>query len=154
MNKEELELLMNEALKEASLAFNLNEIPVGCIIIDNKSKKIIGRGHNTRENDLDILGHAEINAIKDAIKNTNSKILSNTTLIVNLEPCLMCLGAIKEAHINNLVVSLRNDKYSLNERRLRDDFYFENKINFIYGIRENESKELIKESLKKIRKNV
>ena len=153
MNKEELELLMDEALKEAYKAYKINEIPVGCIII-NEKKEIIGRGHNTRENTLDILGHAEINAIKDAIKNTNSKILNNTTIIVNLEPCLMCLGAIKEAHIKNIVIANKNDKYSLNERRLRDDFYFENKINFIYGIKENESKTLINKSLKEIRKKI
>lgn len=153
MNKEELELLMDEALKEAYKAYKINEIPVGCIII-NEKKEIIGRGYNTRENTLDILGHAEINAIKDAIKNTNSKILNNTTIIVNLEPCLMCLGAIKEAHINNIVIANKNDKYSLNERRLRDDFYFENKINFIYGIKENESKGLINKSLKEIRKKI
>ena len=153
MNKEELELLMDEALKEAYKAYKINEIPVGCIII-NEKKEIIGRGYNTRENTLDILGHAEINAIKDAIKNTNSKILNNTTIIVNLEPCLMCLGAIKEAHINNIVIANKNDKYSPNERRLRDDFYFENKINFIYGIKENESKALINKSLKEIRKKI
>ena len=63
----------------------------------------------------------------------------------------MCLGAIKEAHINTIVIGLKNDKYSLIERQMRDDFYFENKINFIYGIKEKESKILIENAMKKIR---
>ena len=141
---------MDLALKEANIAYFNNEIPIGAIILD-KNLNIIGKGYNTRERDKDILGHAEINAIKDAIKNTNSKILNDSIIFINLEPCLMCLGAIKEAHINTIVIGLKNDKYSLIERQMRDDFYFENKINFIYGIKEKESKILIENAMKKIR---
>ena len=150
MEKEKLEYFMDLALKEANIAYFNNEIPVGAIILD-KNLNIIGKGYNTREKDKDILGHAEINAIKDAIKNTNSKILNDSIIFINLEPCLMCLGAIKEAHINTIVIGLKNDKYSLIERQMRDDFYFENKINFIYGIKEKESKILIEKAMKKIR---
>ncbi len=150
MEKEKLEYFMNLALKQAEIAYFNNEIPIGAIIVD-KNLNIIGKGYNTREKDKDILGHAEINAIKDAIKNLNSKILTDCTIFVNLEPCLMCIGAIKEAHINNIIVALKNDKYSLIERQMRDDFYFENKINFIYGIKEKESKILIENAMKKIR---
>lgn len=150
MEKEKLEYFMDLALKEANIAYFNDEIPVGAIILD-KNLNIIGKGYNTREKDKDILGHAEINAIKDAIKNTNSKILNDSIIFINLEPCLMCLGAIKEAHINTIVVGLKNDKYSLIERQMRDDFYFENKINFIYGIKEKESKILIENAMKKIR---
>lgn len=150
MEKEKLEYFMDLALKEANIAYFNNEIPVGAIILD-KNLNIIGKGYNTRERDKDILGHAEINAIKDAIKNTNSKILNDSIIFINLEPCLMCLGAIKEAHINTIVIGLKNDKYSLIERQMRDDFYFENKINFIYGIKEKESKILIENAMKKIR---
>ena len=151
MEKEKLEYFMDLALKEANIAYFNNEIPVGAIILD-KNLNIIGKGYNTRERDKDILGHAEINAIKDAIKNTNSKILNDSIIFINLEPCLMCLGAIKEVHINTIVIGLKNDKYSLIERQMRDDFYFENKINFIYGIKEKESKILIENAMKKIRK--
>lgn len=150
MEKEKLEYFMDLALKEANIAYFNDEIPVGAIILD-KNLNIIGKGYNTREKDKDILGHAEINAIKDAIKNTNSKILNDSIIFINLEPCLMCLGAIKEAHINTIVIGLKNDKYSLIERQMRDDFYFENKINFIYGIKEKESKILIENAMKKIR---
>ena len=150
MEKEKLEYFMDLALKEANIAYFNNEIPVGAIILD-KNLNIIGKGYNTREKNKDILGHAEINAIKDAIKNTNSKILNDSIIFINLEPCLMCLGAIKEAHINTIVIGLKNDKYSLIERQMRDDFYFENKINFIYGIKEKESKILIENAMKKIR---
>ena len=150
MEKEKLEYFMDLALKEANIAYFNDEIPVGAIILD-KNLNIIGKGYNTRERDKDILGHAEINAIKDAIKSTNSKILNDSIIFINLEPCLMCLGAIKEAHINTIVIGLKNDKYSLIERQMRDDFYFENKINFIYGIKEKESKILIENAMKKIR---
>ncbi len=95
------ELLMQEALKEARLAFDAGEIPVGAVVV--KDGKIVGRGRNTRETDADISGHAEINALKDAGKNLGTWDLAGCAIYVTLEPCPMCTGAIMQARIRTIV---------------------------------------------------
>ncbi len=95
------EALMQEALKEARRAFDLGEIPVGAVVV--KEGAVIGRGHNTREGENDIAGHAEINALKDAAKTLGNWDLSGCSIYVTLEPCPMCTGAIMQARIRSIV---------------------------------------------------
>ena len=92
---------MKEAIAEARIAFDMGEIPVGAVVV--KDNEIIGRGHNTREKDSDISGHAEINALKDASKHLDSWDLSGCTIYVTLEPCAMCAGAILQSRLRTLV---------------------------------------------------
>jgi tRNA(adenine34) deaminase len=94
------EIYMNEALKEAEAAFKEGEVPVGAVIV--YEDKIIGRGHNRREERKDISSHAEIEAIKMAEKNLGRWVLEGCTMYVTLEPCLMCAGAIAQARISRL----------------------------------------------------
>lgn len=91
---------MMEALKEAELAYEEGEIPVGAVVVRNG--KIISRGHNGRERDLDIASHAEINALKAAAKTLGRWDLHDCSLYVTLEPCLMCAGAILQSRIRFL----------------------------------------------------
>jgi len=101
MYKVQIEKYMNEALKEAKLSLSISEIPVGAIVVD-KNGNIIGKGHNTREGALLIHGHAEINAINEAIKSMNSLKLPGCSLFVTLEPCSMCAGAILASGISEV----------------------------------------------------
>ena len=151
MRLEDINTFMKEALKEAEIASFNNEIPVGAVIVDLKTNKIISKSHNSREKDNNILGHAEINAINDSINKLNTKNLNNCAIFVTLEPCMMCLGAINEAHIKHIYVSLLNDKISPNERRLLSEFLFRNDISIQFSILENESKELLQLFMKKMR---
>ncbi len=91
---------MLEALKEAQLAYDAGEVPVGAVVVRNG--EIIGRGHNEREKNLDISSHAEINALKEASKTLGRWDLSDCSLYVTLEPCLMCAGAILQSKIRFL----------------------------------------------------
>ena len=99
MNKYETYML--EALKEAELAAQEDEVPIGCVIV--KNNQIIARAHNQRENNNDPLGHAETLAIKKASEALNDWQLVDTELYVTIEPCLMCAGAIIQSRISKVV---------------------------------------------------
>lgn len=92
---------MAEALAEAVKAAEAGEIPVGAVVV--KDGRIIARGHNTREGNRDITGHAEINAIREAERFLGDWRLSGCDLFVTMEPCPMCMGAILAARISRLV---------------------------------------------------
>ena len=94
-------LFMGEALKEAEKALKKGEVPIGAVLVVDG--KVVGRGHNERETKHDPSAHAELIAIRKASKRLESWRLTNGTLYVTLEPCLMCMGAIVLARIERLV---------------------------------------------------
>jgi tRNA(adenine34) deaminase len=94
--------LMGLALAEAALALAHDDVPVGALVVD-ASGTVIGRGHNRREVDADPLGHAELAALRDAATHVGSWRLDGCTLVVTLEPCTMCAGALVQARIATLV---------------------------------------------------
>jgi tRNA(adenine34) deaminase len=99
---------MKEALKEAQLAFDKGEVPIGAVIV--YEDQIIARAHNLRETTQNALTHAESMAIQDACKEIGSWRLENTTLYVTLEPCPMCAGAILQSRIPRVVYGARDIK--------------------------------------------
>lgn len=101
-------VFMDEALRLAKEAYEIGEVPIGCVIVQDG--KIVGRGKNTRETEKTALGHAEIQAISDACKNLGGWRLWNCTLYVTLEPCPMCAGAIINARIPRVVFGARDEK--------------------------------------------
>lgn len=108
-SQEEKEYFMQEALKEAQIALENDEIPIGCVIV--KDGQIIGRGHNAREELQRAVMHAEIMAIEEANQHENSWRLLDTTLFVTIEPCVMCSGAIGLARIPHVVYGAPNQKF-------------------------------------------
>lgn len=99
---------MNEAYKEAKLAYKNDEVPVGCVIVRND--KVIARAHNLKEKKKDPTSHAEIECIKKACRKLNKKYLEDSEMYVTLEPCLMCVGAIKEARLKKIYVGAKDLK--------------------------------------------
>lgn len=95
----EIKQFMEIALEEAKLSLP-GDIPVGCIIVHKGA--IIGRGHNTREQDRNIFGHAEMNAIYEAQKYLGDWRLDSCEMYVTLEPCAMCSGAIRHSRIKKV----------------------------------------------------
>jgi tRNA(adenine34) deaminase len=93
---------MQEALAEAHLALEHDDVPVGAIVVD-PSGRVIGRGHNRREIDGDPTAHAEIVAIRAAAAELGTWRLDGSVLYVTLEPCTMCAGALVQARIGTLV---------------------------------------------------
>jgi tRNA(adenine34) deaminase len=102
------EYFMNEALKEAQKAFELDEIPVGAVIV--AEQRIIARAHNQTETLSDVTAHAEMLAITAAANNLGAKYLDQCTLYVTLEPCIMCASASAWAQIDRIVYGASDPK--------------------------------------------
>ena len=100
---------MDEAIAIARKATSTGDVPVGAIII-NADGVIIGRGSNEREANSDPTAHAEIVAIRSATNRLQNSRLDGATLIVTLEPCAMCAGAIAQARISNLIFGAWDQK--------------------------------------------
>ena len=109
--QEEKEYFMQEALQEAQIALGNDEIPIGCVLV--KEGKIIGRGHNAREELQRAIMHAEIMAIEAANSYEKSWRLLETTLFVTIEPCVMCSGAIGLARIPQVIYGAPNQKFGV-----------------------------------------
>ena len=101
--------LMQQALLLAKEAANHGDVPVGAIIVDEKGA-VIGRGKNERVKNNDPLAHAEMVAIKSAAKNLSNWRFDQLTLVVTLEPCAMCAGAITQSRFKRLVFGSFNQK--------------------------------------------
>lgn len=95
------EYFMKKALDEAKKAFEAGEVPIGCVIISNN--RIIARSHNMTEKLIDVTAHAEIQAITAAANTLGGKYLSDCTIYVTVEPCLMCAGALAWSQISRIV---------------------------------------------------
>ena len=142
-----MEKYINEALKEANKAFKKGEVPIGCVIV--KDDKIISRGYNKKESSNFATAHAEIIAINKACKKLNNWRLSDCTLYVTVEPCLMCCGAIIQSRIKKVVYGTPNEYYGAVESlgNTLNNYDIEVKK----GILQNECSCIIQEFFKKRR---
>lgn len=100
---------MREALDEARRAMEHDDVPVGAVVL-SRSGAIVGRGHNRREVDADPTAHAEILALRQAAAAAHTWHLEGHTLVVTLEPCAMCAGAVLAARIPRLVIGAWDPK--------------------------------------------
>ncbi|MBA3719044.1 MAG: tRNA adenosine(34) deaminase TadA [Actinomycetota bacterium] len=100
---------MGEALEFARAALDSDDVPVGAVVVDPDGA-VIGRGHNVRERDADPAGHAELVALRKAAGVRGSWRLDGCTLVVTLEPCTMCAGALVQARISRLVFGAYDPK--------------------------------------------
>ena len=99
---------MHKALDEARVAFDMDEIPVGAVVVCQN--RIIAGAHNLTERLCDVTAHAEMQAITAAANSLGGKYLTDCTLYVTLEPCVMCAGAIGWAQIGRVVFGAADDK--------------------------------------------
>ena len=143
---------MFTALKEAELAYEEDEVPIGAVAVHNN--KIIGKGYNQVEKLKDSTAHAEILALTAASNHLKDKVLSECDLYVTVEPCLMCIGAITLAKIRNLYFSIYEPKTGAcgSIYNIPDENKFNHKVNVFAGIYESESKFLMQNFFQKKRK--
>lgn len=102
------DFFLKAAVKQAKKAGQINEVPIGCIIVFED--EIIARGYNRRNIDKSTLSHAEIIAINKACKKLDDWRLENCTMYITLEPCPMCAGAIVQSRIKRVVIGAMNPK--------------------------------------------
>ncbi len=138
------EKYMKQALKEAQKAYQLGEVPIGCVIV--REGRIIGRGYNRRNTDKNTLSHAEITAINKASKKVGDWRLEDCTIYITLEPCQMCSGAIVQARIQRCVVGCMNPKAGcagsiLNILNMKE---FNHQVPFEKGVLEEECTAILK----------
>jgi tRNA(Arg) A34 adenosine deaminase TadA len=116
------EKIVNELYKLTKKAYNLNEIPVGAVVI--KDDIIIGKGYNNRQSKHNVCGHAEINAIIQAEKYLNDWRLNDCIIISTLKPCDMCLSAIQAARITNIYYIFEQKSTDKSPKMLSEKIYF------------------------------
>ena len=99
---------MKEAIKQAKKAYQIKEVPIGCVIV--YQDKIIARGYNKRNTSKNPLAHAELLAIRKASKVMGDWRLEDCTMYITLEPCQMCAGAIVQSRMKRVVIGSMNPK--------------------------------------------
>ena len=143
---------MNEAIKEAKFAFDNNEVPVGGILVNNKTNEIIERSYNKVNEEKNAIYHCELDLIINSCKKLSRKYLNDTVMFVTLEPCIMCAAAISEVHIEKLYFGAYDEKNGGIEKY---KFAFKREHAFktdIYGgIMENDCRNLLENFFKKLR---
>ena len=142
---------MDEAFALAEEAAADGEIPIGAVVVD-RAGTIIGRGRNRRESG-DPLGHAEIYAISEAAKAIGDWRLEGTTMVVTLEPCAMCAGALVNARIDRLIFAAFDPKAGFcgSLGNLVQDPRLNHRLEVISGVGEERSRELLQRFFQSLR---
>ena len=148
-----INFFMNKALEQAYKAFLVNEVPVGAILVDNYTNKIINYAHNLVESNQNPTAHAEMLLISKANNNQNKKkFLYDTSIFVTLEPCAMCAAAISEMRIKRIYFGAYDEKKGGLEsitNIFRAKHYH---VPEVYGgINESECADILKKFFKKVR---
>ena len=128
------EQFMRQALVQAQRAFDVDEVPVGAVVVMHG--KIIAKAHNQVQLLKDVTAHAEILAITSACENLQMKYLPEATLYVTVEPCLMCAGALYWNKIGHIVFGASDEKNSY--RRVTEKNPFHPATTIVGGILQEE----------------
>lgn len=136
---------MKMALQEALAANEMDEVPIGCVVVMND--RVIARGHNLTEQLNDVTAHAEMQAITSTANFLGGKYLIDCTMYVTMEPCVMCAGALAWAQISKLVIGARDEKRGFINKNIQ----IHPKTEIITGVLEQECSKLVKDFFKEKR---
>ncbi len=146
------EKYMNMALEQAHKAYDMGEVPIGCVIVYND--EVIGRGANMRVTKGNVLAHAEIIAIDEACSFMGDWRLEDCTLFVTVEPCPMCAGAILQARVKEVVFGARNPKAGCagSIYNILQDSRFNHFVEIKEGVMQEQCSDIMKDFFKRFRK--
>ena len=142
---------MQEAYRLAVKSYDCDEVPVGCVIV--KDNQIIGKGHNEVEKLTDSTAHAEMIAITSASNHNNDWRLTNTSIYVTKEPCIMCYGAILNSRIENLYYGVEDSKLGFRVNIVSISSLNIHLKNIQSGVLEQKCKSILKDFFINKRKN-
>ena len=135
---------MDLAIAEARLGEKIHEVPIGAVLLD-ASGAVLASGFNQPISANDPTAHAEIVVLREAARKLANYRLSETTLVVTIEPCLMCAGALVNARVGRVVYGAREPKWGAMESLLRlETIGLNHRIEVISGVREKECGELMR----------
>lgn len=150
---EQYESWMREALSEARVAMHLGEVPVGAIVVCHE--RVVGRGHNRRRLDQDPLAHAEVVALRQAAETLGSWRLDDATLVVTLEPCVMCAGALVQSRVRQVVYGAPDPKAGAARSlyQVLDDPRMYHRASVVAGVLQDECAALLREFFRSARRS-
>ncbi len=145
------EKFMREAIKQAKKAYALDEVPIGCVIVQDG--KIIARGYNRRNTDKNTLSHAELIAIRKAAKKTGDWRLEGCTMYITREPCQMCAGAMVQARLTEAVIGSMNPKAGCagSVLNILEMPQFNHQVQVTRGVLETECSEMLSRFFRELR---
>ena len=137
------EFFMQEAYQQALLAYNKGEVPIGAVLV--KDGEIISKAYNHTITTIDPTAHAEMLVIKSGALYVDNHRLNNTVLYVTLEPCIMCLGAIVQARVSELVYACEDSRVGcLSRKKYHLNKDINHNLKVTSGIMNNQCKMLLK----------
>jgi tRNA(adenine34) deaminase len=142
------EYFMMQALKEAKQAFEEDEIPIGAVVILNE--RVIARGHNMTEKLNDPTAHAEMIALTSAFNFVSGKYLTEASLYITVEPCLMCAGAMYWSKLKKIVWGASDEKNGY-KRITGASWPFHPKTEIVHGVMAEQCGQLMKDFFRKKR---
>ena len=145
------EKYMKDAIRQAKKAYDLEETPIGCVLVHEG--KVIARGYNKRNKKKNTLAHAEMIVIDKASRVLGDWRLEECTMYVTLEPCPMCAGAIVQARIPKVVIGSTNPKAGCagSVINLLDMAGFNHQVEVVQGVLEEECSQLMRDFFKELR---
>ncbi|MFD1418967.1 nucleoside deaminase [Companilactobacillus keshanensis] len=152
-SEEEINYFMDLAIEEAKDAEIRAEVPIGCVIVDNRTKEVVSVGSNEREETQNAIKHAEIIAIEAACAKVGSWRLEHMSLFVTLEPCPMCAGAIINSRIEEVIFGASDPKAgsvgSINN--LLAETRYNHQPEVLANVKSEETGDLLRNFFRKIR---
>lgn len=146
--------MMDRALELAGRARDLGEVPVGAIVYRTATGEILGEGFNTRETEHNPVAHAEITALSAAARTIGSWRLHECTLVVTLEPCIMCAGACVNARIGRVIFGTLDPKAggTASLYQILEDPRLNHRAQVAAGLRADESARILRDFFRNLRK--
>ena len=151
MDQQQMEQFMELALREAGLAFDAGEIPVGAVVVFED--RVIGRGHNQTRQLHDASAHAEMIALSAAYNHFGDWRLENCYLVSTLEPCPMCAGAAMLSRIKTIIYGAPDPKFGAcgSIIDIPSEKKFNHRIEVVSGVRKDEVAALMKSFFQQVR---
>ena len=139
----DFDLFMKLAIEQAGLGERAGEVPIGAVLLEDG--EVIGSGFNQPVSSHDPTAHAEIMALREAGRRKSNYRLPGTTLVVTLEPCLMCAGALVNARVGRVIYGVREPKWGAFESLMKlESLGLNHEIEVVSGIQERECKDVMR----------